>query len=141
MAASLHGERNLAGVHALIVDDEADARDLTRYVLERRGATVVVTASAGEALHLLASQPFDIIVADIGMPDQDGLSLIRALRSLPSASLNRDTPAVALTAYTSVRERDEAIAAGFTTHLGKPVDPEQLIAAISTIVGRVDPQG
>lgn len=138
--ASLQSHRDLAGVHALIVDDEADARDLTRHVLESRGAAVGVTASAGEALHLLAGEPFDILVADIGMPDQDGLALIRALRSLPSGSLNRDIPAVALTAYTSVRERDEAVAAGFTLHLGKPVNPEQLIGAISSVIGRVDPQ-
>jgi PAS domain S-box-containing protein len=135
---TLHARRNLSGVHALIVDDEADARDLTRYVLESRGAATVLTASAGEALLRLATEAFDILVADIGMPDQDGLALIRALRTLPGGALNRDIPAVALTAYTSVREREEAVAAGFSVHVGKPVDPEQLIAAISTLVGRVD---
>jgi PAS domain S-box-containing protein len=130
--------RNLAGVRALIVDDEPDARELTRYVVESRGATVFIACSAGEALHRLANEAFDILVADIGMPDQDGLALIRALRSLPGGSPNRDIPAIALTAFASVRERDEAVAAGFTAHLGKPVDPEQLIVAISTLVGRAD---
>jgi CheY-like chemotaxis protein len=132
--------RALAGVRALVVDDEADARDLTRYVLESRGAGVVVTASADEALHRLASEPFDVLVADIGMPGQDGLSLIRAIRSLPEGSRNRDIPAVALTAYISVRERDEAAAAGFDSHLGKPADPEQLVAAISRVVRQADPR-
>jgi signal transduction histidine kinase/integral membrane sensor domain MASE1/ActR/RegA family two-component response regulator len=131
----------LAGLRALIVDDEMDARDLTRYVLESRGAGVVVTKSAGEALRRLASDPFDVLVADIGMPGQDGLSLIRAIRSLPERALNRDIPAVALTAYISARERDETLAAGFDSHLGKPADPEQLIVAISRVVRRADPRG
>jgi CheY-like chemotaxis protein len=137
--AAVRTPRTLAGVRALIVDDEADARDLARYVLESRGAAVVVSASAGEALDLLANEPFAVLVADIGMPQQDGFALIRALRSLPGGSLNRDVPAIALTAYTSERERDDAIAAGFTTHLGKPVDPEQLIGTIFTVLGRVEP--
>jgi CheY-like chemotaxis protein len=135
VAATLQTERALVGVRALIVDDEPDARELTRYVLESRGAAVVVTASAGEALHLLAKEAFSILVADIGMPDRDGLALIRALRSSPGGSINRDIPAVALTAYTSIPERDEALAAGFTLHLGKPVDPEQLVVAISAVLG------
>jgi CheY-like chemotaxis protein len=133
-------ERALAGVRALIVDDEPDARELTQYVLESGGATATMAASAGEALHRLANEPFDVLIADIGMPDQDGAALIRALRSLPGGSLNRDTPALALTAYTSIKERDEALAAGFNSHLGKPVDPEQLIAAITAILRRFDPQ-
>ncbi len=125
--------RALAGVRALIVDDEADARDVTRYLLEGRGAAVTVAGSAGEALRALTTAPFDILIADVGMPDQDGLSLIRAVRSFPRGSPNGDIPAVALTAYTSMRERDEAVAAGFTVHVGKPADPEQLIAAIALL--------
>jgi PAS domain S-box-containing protein len=131
-------DRILAGVRVLVVDDEADARELTRYVLEGRGALAVGTASAGEALHLLASQQYDLLIADIGMPERDGLALIRALRSLPDGSLNREVPAIALTAYTGVRDRDEALAAGFNAHLGKPIDPDQLILTIATFVGRTD---
>ena len=100
-------------------------------MLEVRGASVVTSASAGEALHLLAENAFDILVADIGMPEQDGLSLIRAVRGLPGQASNREIPAIAVTAYAGVRERDQAIAAGFTAHLGKPVDPAQLTLAIS----------
>jgi CheY-like chemotaxis protein/two-component sensor histidine kinase len=139
-AASVLRQRSLAGVRALIVDDEADARELTRYVLESRGAAVVAAASAGDALHLLASQPFDVLVADIGMPGQDGFELIRALRSLPGGSPNRGIPAVALTAYTSLREREDAVAAGFNSHIGKPADAAQLTVAVATLVGRVDLQ-
>ena len=136
-ARSASGEPpSLAGVRAVVVDDEADARELTRYALESRGAIVNVSASAGEALHALATQAVDVLVADIGMPGGDGLALIRALRGLPAGSPNRDVPAVALTAYTSMVERDEALAAGFDSHLGKPVDPDQLIATVCTIVSR-----
>ena len=113
------------------MDDEDDARDLTRYVLESRGAIVVTTNSAGEALHLLSRDRFAVVIADIGMPEQDGLSLIRTIRGLPPGSLNRDVPAFALTAYAAARDRDEALAAGFNGHFGKPVDPEELVAAIA----------
>jgi CheY-like chemotaxis protein len=138
-AAAAVDDRPLLGVRALVVDDEADATELTRYLLEGRGATVVTSGSAGEALHLLAENGFDILIADIGMPEQDGLSLIRAVRALPERSLNREVPAIALTAYAGVRERDEALAAGFSAHLGKPVDSEQLVLAVSACTAR-DPQ-
>ena len=129
-------DRPLLGVRALVVDDESDARELTRYVLEARGALVVTSESAGEAMHLLTETGFDILVADIGMPERDGLSLIRALRGLPEHSHNRGIPAIAVTAYAGVRERDEALAAGFTAHLGKPVDPDQLALAVSACTTR-----
>ena len=91
---------------------------------------MVATRSAGEALHLLSRDRFDVVIADLGMPEQDGLSLIRAIRGLPADSPNRDVPAMAVTAYASVRDRDEALAAGFDGHFGKPFDPEELIGAI-----------
>jgi CheY-like chemotaxis protein len=98
-------------VQAVVVDDQADARELLRYVLERSGASVVTAASAGEALHLLAARRYDVLLADIGMPEQDGLALIRILRSLPEGTINREVPAIAVTAYSSARDRDEALAA------------------------------
>jgi CheY-like chemotaxis protein len=134
--AGATSDRPLLGVRALVVDDEADARELTRYVLEVRGASVVTSGSAGEAMHLLAENGFDILIADIGMPERDGLSLIRAVRGLSEQSPNREIPAIAVTAYAGVRERDEALAAGFTAHLGKPVDPDQLTVAVSACVAR-----
>jgi PAS domain S-box-containing protein len=124
-------DQTLAGVRALVVDDEDEARELTRQLLDSRGAAVVTTRSAGEALHLLAQEPFTIVIADIGMPEQDGLSLIRAVRALPSGSQNRDVPAIALAADAFASDRDEALAAGFTGHVGKPVDPQELVAAIA----------
>jgi CheY-like chemotaxis protein len=111
---------------------------LTRYLLESRGARVVTCGSAGEALHLMATDDYDVLVADIGMPDQDGLALF-ALRNLPPDAPNRDIAAIAVTAYSGARERDEALAAGFTAHLGKPVDPEQLIEIVASSVS-VEPE-
>ena len=122
----------LAAMRALVVDDESDATELTRYLLESRGALVVTCASAGEALQLLSTDGYDVLIADIGMPDQDGMALVRALRSLPPGTANRDIPAIALTAYSGESERGEALAAGFTAHLGKPVDPEQLIEVVAS---------
>jgi PAS domain S-box-containing protein len=121
--------RALSGIRALVVDDEADARDLTRVVLEVHGAVVTTVGSAGEALHALAGGPFDVLIADIGMPEQDGYSLIQAIRA--SAPRRGSTiAAIAATAYASVRERDRALAAGYDWHLAKPLNPEQLVAAV-----------
>jgi CheY-like chemotaxis protein len=100
-----------------------------------RGADVMTAASAGEALHLLAHHPFDVLVADIGMPEQDGLALIREIREQPAPAY-RSIPAIAVTAYAAVRERDEALQAGFHFHLSKPVDPDQLVLAVSTAITR-----
>jgi PAS domain S-box-containing protein len=126
----------LADVRTLIVDDDPDAIELTRYVLESRGALVVSSASAGEALHLVSADAFDVLIADIGLPEQDGLALIRALRSLPGRAPNRSIPAIALTAYAGEHQRNEALAAGFNEHLGKPFDPDQLIEVVSKITSR-----
>ena len=120
----------LAGAHVLIVDDEADARELLRFVLEAQGAEVTKAQSAEAALRALAERKFDVMVADIGMPGRDGLSLIRAVRSLPASS-GGATPAIAVTAYASLRERADVLDAGYTGHLPKPVAPDQLIAMIS----------
>ena len=133
-------DQTLAGVRALVVDDDADATELSRYVLESRGASVVTSDSAGEALHLLAGARYDILIADIGLPDQDGLALIRAVRNLPAHAPNRDIPAITLTAFGGLHERDEALAAGFTAHLAKPIDPDRLIQIVSTTAARHDPE-
>jgi len=121
----------MAGARALIVDDEADARELIRFVLEAEGADVTAAESAGVALELFGRHRFDVLVADIGMPGQDGHSLIRAIRRLPASSGGK-TPAIAVTAFASLREREDALAAGYDWHLAKPVEPAQLIAAVSS---------
>jgi CheY-like chemotaxis protein len=131
----------LARRHILIVDDEADARDLTYLILTGRGAEVTAVGSAGEALHLLRTQHFDALVADIGMSDQDGHALIRAVRALqPDESGN--IPAVAVTAYASLHDRDEALGAGYDWHVPKPAEPNELVDAIANVISvrRTPPQ-
>ena len=120
--------QRIAGIRVLVTDDEADARELARVILERHGAEVVTAASAGEALYAIEHRAVDLLVADIGMPEQDGYALIRIIRSLPEP-IGR-TPAIAVTAYASLREREDALAAGYDSHLGKPIDPEDLVAAV-----------
>jgi PAS domain S-box-containing protein len=121
----------LAGLQLLVVDDQADARELMRVVLQSQGAEVTTVDSAGAALHVLSRQQVDVLVADIGMPEQDGYSLIQSVRALDSPR-TRHTPAIAVTAYASTRERARALDAGYGWHLAKPVDPHQLIAVIAT---------
>ena len=127
--------RPLKGLRILAVDDEPDARDVLQTILSGEGAVVTVAASAGEALHQLQGEPFDVLLADIGMPDEDGLALIRAIRGL-SEPLNT-LPAIAVTAYASLRDRELALEAGYGWHVAKPIDPAQLLIALSTaIAGR-----
>jgi PAS domain S-box-containing protein len=123
------GTPSLRGVEVMVVDDEADARQLIRHVLERAGATVHAVASAAEALDELCSRQVDVLVSDIGMPDVDGYGLIARVRELPhpGASL----PAIALTAYARTEDREKALGAGYCAHITKPVDVDELIHAVA----------
>ena len=127
----------LSGLRILVVDDEPDAREFLRLLLDAHGATVTLAASAGEALDVLAREPVDALLADLGMPDRDGYSLIEAARTLRQAG-GTMPPAIAVTAYAGVRERDRAIAAGYGWHVTKPVDAGQLVSVISAATGRVE---
>jgi CheY-like chemotaxis protein/anti-sigma regulatory factor (Ser/Thr protein kinase) len=131
LAAKSSGE--LAGVRALVVDDEDDARELLKSALENYGADVIAVNSAAEAYALITETPPserpDVMVADIGMPDEDGYSLIRRLREWEEAN-GAYTPAVALTAYGRVEDRVSALKAGFQIHVAKPVDPDELAIVI-----------
>jgi signal transduction histidine kinase/ActR/RegA family two-component response regulator len=122
----------LAGLNVLVVDDEPDARELLRVVIESCDAKVHSAGSAQEALTLLASEPVDLLVSDIGMPNEDGYSLIRKVRSLPHP-LRATIPAVALTAYAQVDDRTNALLAGFNLHLAKPVEPAELLTALADL--------
>ena len=121
------------GARVLVVDDEADTRDLVAAVLTSAGADVITAASAGEAFDAVQRAELDVLVADIGMPDEDGYSLMRRIRSLPSVRV-AGVPAVALTAYARPEDRDYALAAGFQQHLAKPVDPLELTDVIARLV-------
>lgn len=123
---------SLANLRVLIVDDEADARDLVREVLESSGAAVLTAGSAAEALEAVASWRPDVIVSDVGMPGRDGYSLLRDVRGLADTSL-RNLPAIALTAYASHDEAERARAAGFQVHVAKPIDPAQLVGIVASL--------
>jgi PAS domain S-box-containing protein len=126
---------SLAHIHVLVVDDEIDARNLTKRLLEMAGATVAIAASAAEAMeHILAKRP-DVLVCDIGMPDEDGYSLIKRLRITQKIEKNA-LPAVALSAYARPEDRTKAIRSGFQNHLAKPVEPAELLAIVRSLADR-----
>ncbi len=129
----------LDGVRVLVVDDEADNREMVKAVLEVCGAEVATAASAGEALALLGRVPFDVLVSDIGMPEEDGYSLIRQVRLLGTSAAQ--TPAAALTAYARPEDRTRALLAGFQQHLSKPVEPSELTAVVASLARRIGDPG
>nr|QDA77064.1 multi-sensor hybrid histidine kinase [Jahnella sp. MSr9139] len=117
----------LTGVRVLVVEDEPDALEIAERVLSEAGAEVRAAASAREALAAIAAAPPDALVSDIGMPDEDGYQLIRAVRALG----HRDLPAVALTAFARPEDQARALAAGFDAHLPKPLDVHQLLGTLA----------
>jgi CheY-like chemotaxis protein len=121
----------LRGTRVLVVDDEQDALDLIRVILEQRGATVVTALSAAAALEALGAGGADVIVCDIGMPGEDGYGLIRKVRALGDGGA---TPAIALTAYAAESDRAQALAAGFQLHVPKPVEPENLVRVVAGVL-------
>ena len=128
----------LAGLQILAVDDEVDTRELFEFVLESYGAEVQAMASAREALSTLRENPdrYDVLICDIGMPEEDGYWLIRQVRSL-GATAGGQIPAIALTAYASQTERKLAIEAGFQMHAAKPIEPAPLALLVAQLAGRV----
>lgn len=151
---SRSGVIRLDGVHVLLVEDDDDSRKLLGTMLKRYGAKVTSTKSAsealrvftqqssgnttaGEALSVSAGQLPDVLISDIGMPDEDGYELIRKLRSFP-LDKGGVTPAIALTGYASRKDRERALAAGYQQHMAKPVEQADIIAAIARLIGRDD---
>jgi PAS domain S-box-containing protein len=131
-------EVNIKGIRVLLVDDEKDARALVTNLLESCRAVVTSAESVNNAVALLQESKFDLLISDIGMPGEDGYSLIKRVRSLgPSAG--GDIPAIALTAYARFEDRVRAIAAGFQMHIAKPVEPVELITMVAAAVGRSFP--
>ena len=131
----LRGCARIAGVKVLVVDDEPDARALVKRLLEECQGRVITAGSVAEALSLVRSEKPDVLVCDIGMPGEDGYSLIRRVRALPPDA-GGQVPAAALTAYARPEDRVKAMLAGFQTHLGKPVEPAELIATVASLAGR-----
>jgi two-component system, chemotaxis family, CheB/CheR fusion protein len=122
---------SLEGLHLLIVDDNVDSLNLMKFMLEDAGAEVTTRESAQGAIAALTSSPqaYDVLLADIGMPDEDGFSLIRKIRVL-DADIGGRIPAVAVTAYVNDQEQQMAADAGFQAHITKPIDWSDLLSAI-----------
>jgi CheY-like chemotaxis protein len=138
-AIDANDQPNLAGLRILVVDDEADARDLLAIRLQQYGASVITAASAEAAMDALERQDPqpDLIVSDIAMPGEDGYSLIRRVRAMEPEQGGR-IPAIALTAYSRAKDRVQALSAGFQMHMPKPVNAAELAIAITSITGRFD---
>jgi PAS domain S-box-containing protein len=128
----------LSGKRVLVVDDEDDTRDFYTVVLEDSGASVIAVASARDALVAIEQQCPHVLISDIGMPVEDGYTLIGKVRALESQK-GGNLPAVALTAYAREVDRQQAIAAGFQKHLSKPVEPAELVTVVAHLVEQTQP--
>ena len=123
----------LAQVRVLVVDDDEDARDLISTTLRYSGAHVTSAASARAALELLDADVPDVVVSDIAMPNGTGYDLVKQMRATPTLA---EIPAIALTAYGRVEDRERALDAGFNFHIIKPVEPMHLVTAVAAALGR-----
>jgi PAS domain S-box-containing protein len=127
----------LDGLKVLVVDDEADARELFKAGIGQCGADVVTASSAREALATLQEMRPDLLISDIGMPGEDGYELIRRVRALPAARGGK-IPAIALTAYARTEDRLRALRAGYQMHIAKPVELAELVTVMASLIGRGD---
>jgi signal transduction histidine kinase/CheY-like chemotaxis protein len=134
--ADLRRPPELEGLHVVIVDDEEDAREMLRSMLEGCGCRVRSASSVEGCLNLLRAAVPDVLVSDIGMPGEDGYSLIAKVRALSSED-GGDIATVALTAYARPEDRARALLAGFNSHVPKPVEPIELLAVLASLGGRV----
>jgi PAS domain S-box-containing protein len=123
---------SLEGIRILAVDDDADARSLLRVLLESAGATAYLASSAKEGMEQLLRRPVDVLICDVGMPETDGYTLMRQIRTLGDPEKS-GVAAVALTAYARLEDRMAAIQAGFQNHLPKPVEPAELLTVLSSL--------
>jgi signal transduction histidine kinase len=129
----------LAGLRVLVVDDETDARELTALILGEAGASVVAVANATLALRELQRRPFDVLVSDVGMPHEDGCSLIRKVRALEGDAGR--IPAAAITGFARAEDGSRALQAGFQVHVPKPIEPALLVLIVARLAGRVGARG
>jgi two-component system CheB/CheR fusion protein len=127
---------SLAGIRVLLVEDERETRSALTTALRRAGAKVTAVDSAATALESYERSKIDLLVSDIGMPGEDGYSLIRKVRAKESANGNQRTPALALTAFVGEEDRRKALSAGYDRHLGKPVEPDQLLSVLTEMAAK-----
>ncbi len=125
----------LRGLSILVIEDDSDSRELLSVLLENAGAVPVAAETVAEALRLLGDLQIDVVLSDIGMPDQAGFDLIRQLRQFPNARVRR-APAIAVTAFARSEDLARIMAAGFDAHIGKPVEPVDLLRVIGEVHAR-----
>lgn len=124
-------------VHILLVEDNDDSREMLAVLFSQHGLQISAVASATAAMQALETKHFDILISDIGMPEEDGYELIRRVRAL-SPEKNGRIPAIALTGYASLQDRALALQAGYQEHLAKPVDVDELLALVKNILDKED---
>ena len=134
----------LAGAPILLIEDDADARDLVTALLRGQGAAVLTAATAAEAWPLLTNTPTGetrprILICDIGLPEEDGYGLLARLRQWERARAQTMLPALALTSLNSLQDRLLALQAGFQMHVAKPVNPSELLLVLKTLLERARP--
>ena len=132
--ASSRLQPRLTGASVLVVDDDPDAREVLRTILEDAGARVTTSSSARETREILCDLHPDLLIADIGMPEEDGYSLILSIRNLETGPAH--VPAIALTAHTRPEDVEHALASGFQMHMAKPIDSTRLVASIASLFER-----
>ena len=123
---------DLTGIRVLLVEDEADAREMLAYLLREHGADVESAGSAREAMQAFDARPFDIMLSDLEMPEEDGYSLVRRIRARQSGARRR-IPAVAVSAYGRAEDLARATAAGFDRHIVKPIDVADLVTTVAAL--------
>ena len=127
--------REVEGLRVLVIDDEADALELIRALLESCKIKVTTVSTAADAFEVVKGMNIDVVLSDISMPVEDGFSFIRRVRALPRDQGGR-VPAVALTAYARLEDRTKALRAGFNSHVAKPVEASELLAVLSSFANR-----
>jgi CheY-like chemotaxis protein len=144
MPAAVGARTDLGGAKVLVVDDEADSRDVLLQLLASWGARPIGAASVREALDAVTRERPDLVVSDIAMPGEDGFTLVRELRRIEEARGDRPVAIAAVTAFARPEDRQRTLAAGFDAHLAKPVDPTALHATMAALLlrnGRGDGRG
>ena len=127
---------SLAGLRILIVDDEEDAREVVSAIVGDAGAEVAAAASVQQALDLIDQWKPDVLISDIGMPGEGGYDLIRKVRALPPDQRGQ-IPAIALTAFARTQDRLKILSAGYQMHVGKPIEPLELITIVASVTRRL----
>ena len=124
-------EPNFNHLHVLVAEDDVDSAAAVTAILRLHGCETQTAGTASECLRITGEWPTDVLVCDVGLPDDDGYGLLKRLRRLPEG---KRIPAIALTALTRPEDRAKALAAGFRAHLSKPLDPASLLHEISEAV-------